>query len=358
MRRCLAILIGALALLAGPPSRPSAQALDPMCEIRTTERVVAVGDVHGAHDSFVAILRAAGVIDRRDRWSGGKTIFIQTGDVLDRGSDSRKSLDLLRRLERDARNAGGQVIPLLGNHEFMRLVGDWRYVSEGEYAGFRNVDSMELRDFVHKQLAAANEKTARAEGRTFDAAQFREAFLRDVPLGFIEMRQAFDAAGDYGKWVRGLRAVVKVNGVLFMHGGISDEIASLGCAGINETVSREMKALPVPDDQVAALLSTREAGPLWYRGLAQEPEESFAATLDAIRQRMGARAFVLGHTPTPGRITTRFGGRVVLIDSGMLDGTFYPGGVPAALELTGDTATAIYLDRREPLPIPGEWGPP
>jgi hypothetical protein len=352
MRRCLAVLIGALALLAGPPDRPLAQALDPLCEIRTTERVVAVGDVHGAHDNFVAILRAAGVIDRRNRWSGGKTVFIQTGDVLDRGSDSRKSLDLLRRLERDARKAGGQVIPLVGNHEFMRLVGDWRYVSDGEYAGFRNADSMELRDLVHQQLAAANEKTARAEGRTFDAAQFREAFLREVPVGLIEMRQAFSATGDYGKWVRGLRAVVKVNGVLFIHGGVSDEVASLGCAGINETVSREMNSLPVPDDQVAGLLSTRESGPLWYRGLAAEPEDTFAPTLASMLSRMGARAIVIGHTPTPGRITTRFDGRVIQIDSGMLNGEFYPGGVPVALELKGDTATAVYLNRREPLVVP------
>jgi hypothetical protein len=43
---------------------------------------------------------------------------------------------------------------------------------------------------------------------------------------------------------------------------------------------------------------------------------------------------------------------VVQIDTGMLDGTFYPKGVPAALELRGDTAVAIYLDRREPLPLP------
>jgi hypothetical protein len=46
------------------------------------------------------------------------------------------------------------------------------------------------------------------------------------------------------------------------------------------------------------------------------------------------------------------GGQVMQIDTGMLDGEFYPGGVPAALELRNNTATAIYLDRREPLAVP------
>jgi hypothetical protein len=36
----------------------------------------------------------------------------------------------------------------------------------------------------------------------------------------------------------------------------------------------------------------------------------------------------------------------------MLDGEFYPKGLPVALELRGDAATAIYLDRREPLALP------
>jgi hypothetical protein len=40
---------------------------------------------------------------------------------------------------------------------------------------------------------------------------------------------------------------------------------------------------------------------------------------------------------------------VVQIDTGMLDGEFYPGGVASALEIRGDTLTAIYVDRQERL---------
>ena len=137
-----------LLLLAGARPVPAAQQPNawPACDLRTTERVVAVGDVHGAYDHFVGILRAAGLIDARARWSGGRAILVQTGDVLDRGPDSRKALDLLRRIEREAARAGGRVYPLLGNHEFMRMIWDWRYVSAEELAAFRTGDSADLRE--------------------------------------------------------------------------------------------------------------------------------------------------------------------------------------------------------------------
>jgi hypothetical protein len=67
---------------------------------------------------------------------------------------------------------------------------------------------------------------------------------------------------------------------------------------------------------------------------------------------MKARAIVIGHTTTPGRIVARLNGRIVLIDTGMVGGEFYKGGVPSALEWKGALVSAIYLDRREPLSAP------
>jgi hypothetical protein len=144
-----------------------------------------------------------------------------------------------------------------------------------------------------------------------------------------------------------------VNGFAFLHGGVSAAVAPLGCEGVNAAVAKEMASLPVEPAAVPTLLATREDGPLWYRGLAQEPEAAFEPALTAILERLRARAIVVGHTPVlPGRIAPRFGGRVIQIDAGMLDGEFYPKGLPVALELRGDAATAIYLDRREPLALP------
>jgi hypothetical protein len=60
-------------------------------------------------------------------------------------------------------------------------------------------------------------------------------------------------------------------------------------------------------------------------------------------QRYQARRFVTGHTPQAGRsIHVRFGGRAVLIDTGMLTRVYK--GRASALEISGDALTAYYED--------------
>ena len=352
----LAVTLTGLAGLDRPILAQTAKPGNSPCDIQTTERVVAVGDVHGAFDNFVAILRAAQVIDNRNRWSGRRTVLVQTGDILDRGPDSRKAIDLLRRLERDAQRAGGRVVSLLGNHELMRLISDWRYVSAGEIEAFRTGDSAQLREQV---MAALNEQAAqraKAEGREHDPVAYRDQFLKEVPLGMIELRQAFGPQGEYARWVRERPAVARINGVLFLHGGISPETAALGCDGINAAIAKELAALP-PPEQAASLMAASETGPLWYRGLALQKEEEIAPILPGILEQMNARAIVMGHsTVLPGRIVTRLDGRIILIDTGMVAGEFYKGGISSALEWHADKLTAIYLDRREPLPAPALQG--
>src|SRR5262245_49702493 len=161
------------------------------------------------------MLRAAGLINDRQRWVGGRARLVQTGDVLDRGADSRKVVDLLIRLEREAAAAGGRVHALVGNHEFMRLVGDWRYVSPGEFKAFQNAESTELRERVLALNAEQAAEKARAEKRTFNEREYRAQFFKDFPLGYFDMQLAFGRNGDYGKWVRSRLAAVKINGVLF-----------------------------------------------------------------------------------------------------------------------------------------------
>ncbi len=347
----VALTVAGLAAVDRPLHAQAGEAGASPCEIETTEPVVAVGDIHGAFDNFVAILRAAQVIDNRNRWIGRRMVLVQTGDVLDRGPDSRKAIDLLRRLERDAQQAGGRVVSLLGNHELMRLSSDLRYVSAGEIEAFRNGDSAKVREQVLTALNEQAAQTAKAEGRVHDAAAYRAQVLKELPLGMIELRQAFSPQGDYGRWVRERPAVARINGVLFLHGGISPETAPLGCEGINTAVSRELAALSRPE-KGASLLSASETGPLWYRGLALRKEEELASVLPAILDQMKARAFVIGHSTVPGRIIARLNGRIVLIDTGMVGGEFYKGGVPSALEWKGATLSAIYLDRREPISAP------
>jgi hypothetical protein len=295
----LSTLAVAALLCAGPTSARAQGSTEAPCAIETTERVVVVGDVHGAYDRFTGILRSAGLLDDRDRWIGGRAILIQTGDVVDRGAHSRRVIDLLKRLERDARRAGGRVYPLLGNHEFMRAAHDWRYVSAGEYKAFEDGESEHLQKAALDRMLVIARRRAQGEGRDFDAASYRDQCMQDIPLGYLEMRRAFDKSGEYGEWIRTRLAAVKVNGVLFVHAGISEKTAALGCEGINAAIRADLAALPVPMEKVAGMFASSEDCPLWYRGMARDTEEALATAVDRILPVVRARAGVIDSTPGP-----------------------------------------------------------
>jgi hypothetical protein len=354
VRLATGLLVAAVAAVAAPlaapllPSSPS-QAFDP-CDVNDAERLVAVGDVHGAYDQFVAILRAAEITDADGHWAGGHTHFVQLGDVVDRGPDSRKALDLLMRLEREAEKEGGRVYPLLGNHEVGAMLGDVRYASPAEYAAFQTADSENVRERYYERLLTEKRQQALAAGKSLNESALRAEFLNKTPLGFVERQVAFGPTGEYGKWLRQHNAVVRINQIVFVHGGISPSASQLGCKAINDKVRADLtKDI---EKTLAAPLNTLVAspdGPLWYRGLAQLDESAFGPQVDSILARLKARAIVDGHTVMAGgHITLRFHGKVFLIDTGMLS-SVYAGGRASALEFKDDIATAIYVDGRERL---------
>lgn len=323
--RLPAVLVAAIA--ACFVVHPRAAATAP-CEFDVPGRIVAIGDAHGAYDQFVQILRVAGLIDGDNKWSGGTTHFVQTGDVLDRGADSRKILDLLRALTPAAAAAGGAVHELLGNHEEMRMVGDYRYTTVGEFGAFATPGSEAARD-------RASQRSPQSRAR-----------LLESPLGMVEMAKAFGPDGEYGAYLRGLPAVIRINGILFLHGGISPAYASRSCADINKEARRDLtEDLDQTRHAVTTTLVGRADGPLWYRGLAQEPD-TFGPDVDAILEAQKAQAIVVGHTVTADdRINMRFGGKVFLIDTGM-NPKYVSLGHPSALEIADGVFTAIYLDGR------------
>jgi broad specificity phosphatase PhoE len=234
----------------------------------------------------------------------------------------------------------------------MNMLGDLRYLNAEEYASFRTPESEALRDAFLRSASERARESARAAGQPFDAAVFRSKFLEEVPLGLVERTQAFSAEGRYGKWLRQRPVVVKVNGVVFVHGGLTPEVAALGCEAINAQVRRELTGeVAKTKEAPLATLAAGENGPLWYRGLAKDDESILAPRVEQALQSLGARAIVVGHSVTgDGRISARFGGRVLGIDVGM--GDMY-GANLAALEVGADgSVSALYSDHREELARP------
>lgn len=229
-------------------------------------RTVAVGDIHGDFYRMVEILRDAGLLDPAKNWCGGKTHFVQTGDILDRGPDSRLAMDLLMKLEKQAPLQGGAVHCLTGNHEAMNLTGDYRYVSSEEaisHGGMKNL--------------------------------------------VWNMRPT----GRYGWWIAGHNTVIRINNAVFIHAGVSEEFASTSISEINEEVRKSL-TLKNGDSQILG-----GEGPLWYRGWAVDPSSAVERTLEEFLAGADADFAVIGHSVTDDGIETRFGGRVVMIDTGL-----------------------------------------
>ncbi|HSR49903.1 MAG TPA: metallophosphoesterase [Acidobacteriota bacterium] len=380
---------------------------------RESPRVVAVADVHGNLDNFLQILREAGIVDVQGNWAGGTDIFVQTGDLVDRGPDDRAVLDLIMKLEKQSHAAGGRVVSLLGNHEGMNVLGDLRYVDVEAYAAFADEDSAKRQEDYLKKLMKFQKRRAKKLGQPepqWDAAA-KALWKAKYPAGFVEHREAFSEKGHYGKWLRERPALALVEGVLFLHAGVSPQLAQLSLDEINKRVRNELKAYDsyrktlVGQDVILEYYTVQEMiaavrnefeyqsqrdpsqimsrafnpdmalsrhrqyvdllrgvlgysswlvnspiGPLWFRGYAKWEDQDGLQTMPEIAGRFKAKAVVVGHTPQlKSGIRARFEGRVLLIDTG-LNNAYYKGGAPSALEIVDDTFTALYSDgRRETL---------
>jgi len=339
------------------------------------ERVVAISDVHGAYDAMVGTLKNAGILDESLHWSAGSTHLVITGDLLDRGPDSRSVMDLLMGMEPEAATAGGEVHLLLGNHEVMNLVGDLRYVSVEEYAAFAADESVDERErwfriYRDKQLLVTNEEALRAK---FDANR---------PPGFFAHRRAFRSDGKYGKWLLEKPLIAIINDTAFVHGGLAPVVAEIGLAGINGKMKDDLatyvhqlevlydagvltpaenfynhasvlNALPVGVERPAKVNSAIQTvsdltdaaihdpeSPLWYRGNVGCGPLIEIDRIGPALTAIGASRVVIGHTPTQTRrVLSRLGGRVIEIDTGMLN-AFYKGS-GNALVMEGDTIAVI-----------------
>ncbi len=363
--------------------------------VEPPESVVAMADVHGDFDDFVAILARTGLIDNQKHWIGGKATFVQTGDLLDRGPKPREVMDLMMALEREAAQAGGRVESLLGNHEIMNIMGDLRYVNPLTYASFADSNSEHRQKDAYLEYLKWRSIHAPLLAELPQPLELTEAeWMARHPPGFIEQREAFGPKGKYGEWLRGHAAVVQIAGTIFLHGGIHPGLADTKLDAMNNRIHDEIKAFdvatqylqneklilpffnlqeinnvlqaevnaelksraPANDERRAKIqgflkhedwFCLRADGPLWFRGYDRWTEEEGAPQVSKLLDSYKATHLVVGHTvQVGGRIRPRFRDKVFLIDTGMLS-SYYPGGRASALEICGDAEfIAVYLDQQ------------
>lgn len=239
--------------------------------------VIAISDIHGQFALMETLLQQHKVVDLAGNWIFGDGHLVITGDIFDRGDKVTETLWYLYRLEKLAGDAGGKIHLLLGNHEVMVLNQDLRYLHE-KY-----------------QLV----------GNLFEQS-FEELFSENSVLG---------------AWLRSKSVLVKINNVLYMHGGFSPEIAKLkmSLAQINSTFKQSLVKKELGRERASneSFLHGTD-GPIWYRGyfgLLSINEEK----LDKILKHFNIDRIVVGHTSQE-QVLSRYHGKVVAIDSSIKNG--------------------------------------
>lgn len=293
------------------------------------ERVIVIGDLHGDYENFEKIIKGKGIelVDSALHWSGGKTHLVQTGDIMDRGDDARKILDVLMRLETEAEATGGKVHVLIGNHEELNIGG---LISR--YPDY--VTWHEFVDFLPGEYRRTQETNLERRIRRAEAGNDRRSpgdirieFWNDLKNKPDGQRQYLVGFNDrYGAWLLRHNAVIKIDNTVFVHGGISEKYSLWGIEKINDRFRLELSQMqqsivygkPLRLTQPEILY--RGDGPLWYRDLATVPEPDMTDEVDRILANLGAQHMVIGHTPRKAvtlKLMKRYGGKVWIVDTGI-----------------------------------------
>jgi hypothetical protein len=239
-------------------------------------RVLAISDIEGNARFLEAALRRLGVVDTAGAWALGRGHLVVLGDSVDRGRDVFAVLWRLHGLSAQAATAGGAVHVVLGNHE--------------QYVLRSNISR------AHPEhLYALN-----------TMGGYAAAFAEDTVIG---------------GWLRRQPVALKLGDILFVHGGISPEVArsGLGVAGLNAASSdywAQASGRRTPADATLDAVFGM-AGVTQYRGYLMPLEDQYPlatqAQVDAALETYSATTVVVAHTPVP-RVTPLFNARVMAIN--------------------------------------------
>ncbi|WP_435276729.1 metallophosphoesterase [Psychrobium sp. nBUS_13] len=240
-------------------------------------KIAAISDIHGQFDIFKQLLNKNGVIDDDLNWSFSDGHLVITGDIFDRGDTVTQALWLVYKLEQQANIAGGKVHYLLGNHEYMVLRGDERY--------------------IHLKYK-------------YTLSQMN-----------IDLKTLFDETTVLGRWLRSKSTVININKHVFLHGGIHQDFIDLNMPLeqanhiMRSSIGESRTALKAQTPQQTLFGRT---GPIWYRGYFIDPMLTQQA-VSSVLKALDADRIVVGHTSME-KVETRFDNSIIAIDTSIKNG--------------------------------------
>ncbi|XP_074290693.1 shewanella-like protein phosphatase 1 isoform X2 [Silene latifolia] len=317
-------------------------------------RLIAVGDLHGDLSKARWALNLAGVLssDGRNTWTGGHTVVIQVGDILDRGQDEIAILSLLRCLDMQARPQGGAVFQVNGNHETINVERDFRYVDSGgfdecsdflEYLG--ECDHNWEQAFVTWIDVSAKWKEDRNKSRN----HWGPWNLVKRQRGVIARSLLFQPGGPLARELARHPIVLKVDDWVFCHGGLLPHHVGYGIERLNNQVSCWMRGEHDENDTTTPIpfIATRGYDSVvWNRLYSTDTSDledyqinQIHTILEETLQAIGAKAMVVGHTPQTQGVNCEYNCSIWRIDVGMSSGVL--DSRPEVLEILDNKARAI-----------------
>ncbi|GJQ09165.1 hypothetical protein GpartN1_g5245.t1 [Galdieria partita] len=299
-------------VLATTEQRNQHRDVDIVTYYPSAERIIAIGDVHGDLQSLQSALRLSKVVGVGGEWTGGRTLVVQLGDVLDRGDQERQVLQYLEELNLQASRQGGRVVSLLGNHEVMNVELDFRYVTPVGFSAFTRKTNELEQGYYEKSVPRAYQEMIK---QLPDFMKARALALR--PGGPTTVRYFSKSP-----------VVLVVGDNVFVHAGLNNEHVDFGLDEINNSTTNWLLGKADKPDILRGRFS-----PVWtriysYPNLALDSEEchELCSTLDKIP----AKRMIVGHTPQS-HINAACKARVWRVDTGL--STAYGGNIET-LEIT------------------------
>tara|TARA_B000000477_G_scaffold112385_1_gene107117 strand:- start:115 stop:972 length:858 start_codon:yes stop_codon:yes gene_type:complete len=124
---------------------------DIIYEYPNCDRLVIIGDIHGDIKRLKTILIDAKIINNNIEWIAEppNTVVVQMGDQVDSLNrdesiaewevlDDVEVIYFTNLLDKFAQAKGGRFISIIGNHEFMNVIGNYSYVSSKSMANNEN----------------------------------------------------------------------------------------------------------------------------------------------------------------------------------------------------------------------------
>ncbi|CAN6469699.1 unnamed protein product [Victoria cruziana] len=315
-------------------------------------RIVAVGDLHGDIAQARSALEMAGVLDPTDNnlWIGGETVLVQLGDVLDRGEDEIAILSLLRSLSIQAKQGGGAIFQINGNHESMNVEGDFRYVTpEGFDECIDFLEYLDGRDtnWENAFIGWARESEIWKEKRRKSRSHWSAFNLMKRQKGISARSFLFKPGGPLACELARNPVVLKIDDWVFCHGGLLPHHVVYGIERMNSEVSQWMSGNE--DSEIPFVATRGYDSVVWNRLYSRDSEEigynyqQISVILQETLHAIGAKTIAVGHTPQLSGANCKYNDSVWRIDVGMSSGVLSK--PPEVLEIV-DNQPRVIKDRR------------